>query len=677
VPTADPWGRVLKELRCPGYGRRDRYQPDESYRVIAEGEEKLIFRMTRELMLSDEYLYRWWDHDFDPAEQAWETYVEPVPRIRQFDVEVEDGQLNVQMPGALVYHAVVCPVDDATSVDRERARIDAARRDSFYFAGYTYADPVDPNPTPKPTPEDQARGFVLFARHYVDPCYPKSNPRPGERNPKALKLFAAPGQYEPATVVVQPLRELGNFEARASDLRSEHGAMIPSRQVDVRYVRWRPRPTGLVWQPWPECLIRSKPARLRPGMNRQLWLTVHVPDEAPPGLYRGGMTLTSDGGRAAEVTLEVEVLPFRLAELTSQHSWSYYTYPPQRLALPMEDRQALARQFADALKRHSMNAIQLPPPDIVDMKDAETFELDFADFDLVTEAALEAGLNGDCQVFTAGAAYYYFKRGAGGKEFTPEFNRGFKKYLAEIRDHCRQRGWEPPLIWSVDEPRETGIHAANRNFADTQAMDRLVKQVAGLQVTVTPMGDEGGGVDYTPMLDTMDVLQTHAWQRSQRLIDGARERGIPWWSYNSGISRYSWGLQCCVLDAVGRWQWHYNSWSKYPHNPVARTRSYQVVYPSPEGLIPTVTFEVAREGADDYRYLLTLQAAIENAKRSGRDVTAGQALLAEIKALPPFAGRNLSGEGVGGYGANLFESTVECDRLRRRLADTIVELRGL
>ena len=58
-------------------------------------------------------------------------------------------------------------------------------------------------------------------------------------------------------------------------------------------------------------------------------------------------------------------MPFKLARLTSKHSWSYYTYPPQRLALNPDDRRALARRFANALKRHSMNASQLPPPDIL------------------------------------------------------------------------------------------------------------------------------------------------------------------------------------------------------------------------------------------------------------------------------------------------------------------------
>ena len=670
-----PNGEYRVTICIEGYGRRDRSKPDESYRVIAEGDEKIAFEMTRDVMLSDEYLYRWWEHDFDPEEDVWETYIRPLYRLQKFDVQVADGQLNLQMPNALVYFLVVCPTNDAARVDHELERINEACRKSFYFACYAYADPSDSDAIFRPTTQDKERGFAVFARHYVEPCYPCSNPTQQERDPTSLQLFATAGEYEPTAFVVKPLSELKGFEVRVSDLKTDRNEdVIPASQIDVRTVRWRPKPEGLLWQPWPECLLPTAPATLRPGLNRQYWLTVHVPDHTRPGRYRGTIVLSSVHGKSASVALQVEVLPFKLAALSSEHSWSYYTYPPQRLALGLEDREVLARQFAESLRQHSMNAIQLPPPDILNMKDAETFELDFTDFDLVMRAALAAGLDGDFQVITAGDAYYHFKRHAGGKEFTPEFNRGFTKYLTQIRDHCRQQGWKPPLIWTVDEPRETGIESANRNFTDTQAMNRLAKQVPGLRVTVTPMSDDGHGVDYTPMLDTLDVLQTHAWHKSERFISEARKRGTTWWSYNSGISRYSWGLQCYVLDAVGRWQWHYNSWGKCPHNPVSSSRSYHVVYPSPEGLIPTVAFEIAREGTDDFRYVLTLQRTVEKARSSGRDVSSAEALLGEIKRLPPFAGRNLSGEGVGGYGANLFESTVEYDRLRRRIADEVVRL---
>ena len=665
-----PNGNYHVLMAIEGYGRRDWAKPDESYTVTAEGEEKIVFRMTRDKMLSKDYLYKWWDHLFDPAEDAWETYIKPMDRIREFDVTVEDGQLNMTMQGALVKYVVVCPADRAPQNKEELAKVDGGRRESFYFINYAYADPPDPNPEPKKT----AQGYALFARHYVTPIYPRSRPAATELEPKSLEIFATPGEYEPTTFALYPFQKIDKAKVTVSDLACE-GGTIPSSEIDVRLVRWRPKPKRGAghWEPFPECLMPWNETSLKPGLNAQFWITVHVPDDAKSGDYRGQVTVAATGKPDRQVELKVRVLPFKLAKLTDRHSWSYYTYPPQQLALPMEDRQALAKAFCEELKRHSMTSIQIPPPAIRDMKDCDTFRLEFIDFDLVMQAALDAGLTAGKQVFTAGANTYYFRRYGGG-EFTEPYNRGYKKYLAQIRDHCKEKGWTTPIIWSIDEPRETGINAANRSLEDTIKINRLVKQVPGLLVTVTPMGDEGHGKDYLPMLDTLDVLQTHAWTRSERFISEARKRGIPWWSYNSGTSRYSWGIQCYIHDAVGRWQWHYNSYPKFPHNPVAYARSYKVVYPTPEGLVPTVTFEIAREGTDDYRYIYTLVDAVADAKKAGKDVSKAETLLKEIRSLPPWAGRNVGGEAVGGFGADLFQTTEEYDTLRRRVAQAIVDL---
>ncbi|NOZ24288.1 MAG: hypothetical protein GXP25_24695 [Planctomycetes bacterium] len=665
-----PNGSYHVTMAVEGYGRRDWEKPDESYTITAEGEEKIAFQMTRDKMLSTDYLYKWWDRLFDPAEDAWEIYIKPMDRIREFDVEIKDGQLNMTMQGALVKYLTVCPVELKGTIREELSRIEKGRREGFYFINYSYADPPDPNPEPKTTEQ----GYALFARHYVTPIYPRSKPAPGELDPKSLDIFATPGEYEPTTFALYPFEKIEKVKVTASDLKAGD-SVIPASEIDVRLVRWRPKPKRGKghWEPFPECLLPRNETPLKPGLNAQFWVTVHVPADAKAGDYEGRIKIAASGKPDKSIALKLRVLPFKLAALTDRHSWSYYTYPPQRLALPMEDRRALAKAFCEELKKHSMTSIQIPRPDIKDMKDCDTFRLDFTDFDLVMQAALDAGLTADKQVFTAGANTYYFKRYGGGA-FTEAYNRGYKKYLALIRDHCKEKGWSTPLIWTVDEPRERDKHSGNRNLEDTMKIDRLAKEVGGLLITVTPMGDEAGGKDYLPMLDTMDILQTHAWTRSERFISEARKRGIPWWSYNSGTSRYSWGIQCYVLDAVGRWQWHYNAYPKFPHNPVAYARSYMVVYPSPEGLIPTATFEIAREGADDYRYIHTLVQSVAKAKKTGKDTSAAETLLKEIKSLPPWAGRNVGGEMVGGFGADLFETTRGYDRLRRRVADAILAL---
>ena len=53
---------------------------------------------------------------------------------------------------------------------------------------------------------------------------------------------------------------------------------------------------------------------LESGRSKQIWLTVKVPEQAKPGLYKGALTLTADGKPAGEMALNLNVLPFTLPD---------------------------------------------------------------------------------------------------------------------------------------------------------------------------------------------------------------------------------------------------------------------------------------------------------------------------------------------------------------------------
>ena len=667
-----PNGAYKVILAVKGYGRRDYPTPDESWSISAEGEEELSFKMTQEKMLSDEHLYRWWDTQFDPSRDAWETYIKPLDRVREFDVEVEDGTLNLAMENTLIKYLVVSPVELLGAVRQELERVESGRRESFYTFVYKYRELADRNPEPPKSPF----GYALFSRHYAAAVNPRSKPIPTELDPTVLELSAAPGEYEPVTFTLFPQETISEVVVTATDLKSAAGT-IPAGNVKVRLLRWRPvlsRETGH-YGPYPDCVLPIHKTDLQPGLNKRFWVTIRVPAKAEAGAYAGKILIAARGKETQEINLTCNVLPIKLASLPDSHSWSYYTIAPQVLGLSHEYRKQLALEMCEELKKHSMNSIQIPEPGIKNMESAIDFDLDFTDFDLVMEAAIKAGLTGEKQLYTGSVASYTFRSKAKG-EFNEQYNTGMKKYLQGIVDHCQEKGWETPVAWAVDEPREKHLNPWNRDLVDTLKTTRLAAQVKGLKVSVTPMADLQDGVDYLPMLKTLDVLQTHAWQRSERFIAQARKEKIPWWSFNSGSSRYSWGVQNYVLDAVGRWQWHYNftSFVRYPHNPLALRSVHLVVYPSPKGLIPAVKFEIAREGTDDYRYLLTLERELKSSTADKGVKAEARALIAEIKSLAPWAGEGVGGAGVGGSGDFLFKSASGYDRLRARIAQMIVRL---
>ena len=157
---------------------------------------------------------------------------------------------------------------------------------------------VETAPEPALTDAEKQRGYLLFARPTVEPIYPNTRPRPDERL-EALVAFAAPGQFEPVTLALYPVRPLVNLKVRVSPLACPAGE-IPADRIDVRLgtywnVGYPQYTTVKTYRRTPELLervtVHSSPA----GECQRYWLTIHVPDDAKPGLYRGTVTIWDDG----------------------------------------------------------------------------------------------------------------------------------------------------------------------------------------------------------------------------------------------------------------------------------------------------------------------------------------------------------------------------------------------
>ncbi len=56
------------------------------------------------------------------------------------------------------------------------------------------------------------------------------------------------------------------------------------------------------------------PAALPENFTRQYMLTIRVPEETPPGLYRGEIRFAGGGGAIAPLPVKLRVLPFQLPE---------------------------------------------------------------------------------------------------------------------------------------------------------------------------------------------------------------------------------------------------------------------------------------------------------------------------------------------------------------------------
>ncbi|MBE2203543.1 MAG: hypothetical protein IAE94_04330 [Chthoniobacterales bacterium] len=228
------------------------------------------------------------------------------------------------------------------------------------------------------SPEPGAKMSPLFA-YFVVP--PMSNVKRTETTfPEdgvlggTVRIIAARGEFEPASVVFFPFADAKKVEIKVSDLTGKKGK-IPASAVDVKIVKiWYQ--TGLAWYSYfadtkgreltPELLLNDEtlikvdrqtqdnylrvdypapgkseyfwisnpyqiqipfndlvepvadaktlqPFAFQAGEFKQLWLTFEAPKDAE-GIYTGSLAVSVDGIPQGNIPLEVRVLPFDLPD---------------------------------------------------------------------------------------------------------------------------------------------------------------------------------------------------------------------------------------------------------------------------------------------------------------------------------------------------------------------------
>jgi len=601
------------------------------YKIYAEGQLKVDVPMDSATFYSTDYFYRGMDEDYPLSASAWEMFEEANFPAYSFTATVSDGHLDLRFVHAWVYGIIVYP-DSPTIVDEMTGRIavlDVARRTQFE-SNYYINQPDDLTFTP--TPAETARGYAAWPAALMDACYPDTLP-PSPRPPLTLSTFAAQGEHRPVSLAIRSIGDISGVTVNVTDLSDGLGHTIPSAEIEKEYVRYMA--TGdteffgagvLSWKP--RLLQKNFPISVRARVTKQLCLTVHVPDGTPAGAYDGTVTVHASSGDVT-VPLAVQVYGFSL-DPANDEAYGWYYNPPEsqydidtRFFPDLAGRaDELLRLDLSLMKEHGFNSLQFPSPGATVNGSGHITSLSTAACERYVTAMQEVGFGGNWlgQVGTLRIAGDIMN--AGFAEFSPLFNQAFKEALAAMVAWGETPAGTPLAFYLVDEPRETGIQDWNRNFADSMQYCNLANQVPGAVSTITVMSDSGGSVDYTPFADALDIMQTHPWPNSEGLIFGAFDQGKPNWFYNTGGDlRMVYGFyQDKYGGGGGGWEWHYDwldgdMFDTFPYSPF--NNHWRYVYPSPDGPVPTLNFELASLGITDYRYASTLRRLASEAGASG------------------------------------------------------------
>ena len=529
-----------------------------------------------------------------------------------------------------------------------------------------------------------AAAFKLF---WVDPYsheifLPDADPKGGIVT-NALGMAAAQGEIESLSFVVSPEKDLKKVDFVPSDLMGPGGAKIPASEIDFALVkvwfraanRWgsywtgdqsKPKPIGDMiihddsivkvdyeakreWlrvdyregsryvdvssreskskfdyhmQPVHDA-ERFVPMDLKKGFRQQFWVTVKVPKDARPGIYKGNIAVASNRKPLTALPVTLEVYPFALPKPkahydTSKPFFSYWMSVPtlQQLLGSTHDLVAAERKLHAiyrSLREH--NAVNLDR--------VGKFENDSTD-DLAVRTLLIARAEGMCaNPLINGASHgdSRFVWQPGGKLLDPKDEPElYRTALSDYRQYVMKQnavldkylGHHNCLYMNYDE---IGPVVSRNSFGYWSIVHELG---GGIWTDGQPHYDLSYIVDFNATGGGADYREARNWHAGGCLV--ATYASLFTGPACPDVWRRQKGMRCWYADYNGLHQYIIhagpNRWNDFAHTCSGYCQMGMFYY-SLEGIITTLAWEGAREGVDDIRYFTLLRRRALAAMASG------------------------------------------------------------
>lgn len=633
-----PNGRyhVMVNLDNPS-GFWGEYQVYRQRAVLAEGKLVSEDRMTLE-DLKKKY-FRFWKVEDSPEEDTFDKYQQPYYREKEFEIDVRDGQLNLEFRGSnwacSVSAVVIYP--ESKAVQGKKFLDYVVRKRRFFFDNYFHRVLHKPSGDPvEPTPEQRDRSYLVFVRDYMDDVYSNDTPRRAEID-APVTGFGLAGEYEPLTVAIHPLADLGQVEISASDLKGKDAA-IPAKAVSLGYVSnrlSRVAMDGSVYTIEPRLVMPSDTVEVRRGVSRRFWLTIRAPEGTPPGLYRGWIHIRPERARPASVPVEYRVYAGSLDPVDIPVGpWGH------EIRLPWPGDDPAGRQWRDVMARRSMEKLReygftsfsgLPRITYRGFQGGKP-QFDFSDGDRQMQMARECGFSMPVVNYTlTGGLNLYYKdeaamKAAGMNDY-PQFLRAV---FSVIQEHAQAKRWLP-VYWNLgDEPIGDDLQRAAEN---AEAYRAAFPKGPPLFTAATSFDSAKADDPHFRFAKAVHVADLNS--HNEAAVRMLQESGGGWAFYNGG-NRWTYGTYMAKaaqqFDMKFRLSWHWNVVAGDPYYALdCREDDYAWCNTNANGmLIPSLHFErEMREGLDDYRYLIT----VARLAKEKRDPAAAELVRSRLAAF--------------------------------------------
>ncbi|GAA0624368.1 DUF4091 domain-containing protein [Kribbella sandramycini] len=526
--------------------------------------------------------------------------------------------------------------------------------------------------------------------------------------PTAINLAAARNEYESGQFIVRTTSGTTRLGVSAGILTGPGGAQLSEIEVfEQHYVQvdktWPESQPKYLPGPWPDALAPLPPSRTVPvgsGSNQGIWFTVHIPKDQPAGTYTGTITLTG-GTSPVSVPVEVEVWPFEIPDTASTATAAaiWYQQVARHYGLTHTDprHEPMMRKYYELQKKYRLISTDPPGP--------------FRAAPAPNGLWPGPGHEPEPAEFLRSADRYLLDPSAGRFRIplyaTGDYTVGFRFDAAKVRQvlqGLRERGIvDRGYFYWADEPlNETAYAHVKKFFADVSAVAPDIDHVLTLTdppnqdlldfvrawcfVITVPKPELPGIVEALKARgDT--VWWYTAWRHayplpSMFLADSSvSARLLPWIQYSHGIE----GWLFWSTTVFGKWEHERgyapsDRWTDPFPLPGGDAGDGYLMYPGPDGPVPSIRLDNLRDGFEDLEYLALYD-------RKSAELAAGWELPVPAKALQSYHDVLHTGPApyrddpalfhrirrqVGAEVAQLFGSTPAVVRIERSTAHGVV-----
>jgi hypothetical protein len=389
---------------------------------------------------------------------------------------------------------------------------------------------------------------------------------------------------------------------------------------------------GSVYTISPRLIMPTNNVAMPKGVARQFWLTFRPPTNAPPGLYRGQVTVSPEKAAPATVPLELRVRRGTLDPLDIPAGpWGY------SIRTPWYDDDPAAAAFHQQLAQKSLRKMReygftmcsgFPQVRYQGFKNGQPV-LDFGDSDALMQLARDLGFLAVSSYGSgvAGLNGYYQDREAMQAAGFTDYAAFIKALYSAIQKHADEQHWLP-VYWNLaDEPIGDDVE---RSAANAAAYRKAFPQGPPF---FTGASSFTGNDRNAPHFRLSQAFHVADWNlHDEPAVALLQQAGSDWAFYNGG-NRWTFGYYLYKaakqFNLKFRLSWHWNAAAGDPYYALdCREDDYAWCTATPDGvLIPAIHFEQLRAGLEDYRHLLTL-ARLAREKKGTPAAQAAEQLIA-------------------------------------------------